>query len=391
MPTLTLTNAGSGALFSGDFDPTHMELGSDELTGGLAAITDIGTVIRELSISYMLTGNEIQFASIDTDDAEAYDDFRTLGVWAGDPSNSNSILLGVGSTGDATIYGEKSLGRDLLVSGSFQLTTAQAANVSFTQGLIIGNFRTGNRNPVAADGANGDIWSRTDAHYIAQKSGGAWRRLRFTFLGDLISNWALATANTDPFGISSDGTNIYVVDRTDERVYVYSTAGASLSDWALATANTDPFGISSDGTNIYVVDGTAERVYVYSAAGASLSDWALAGANGDPYGISSDGTDIYVVDRTNDRVYVYTTAGASLSNWALATANADPQGISSDGTNIYVVDRTDERVYVYSAAGASLSDWALAGANGNPEGIASDGTNIYVVDRTADRVYVYSL
>ena len=391
MPTLTLHDDGAQALFDGDFDPTHMQLGSDALTSGLDTLTNIGTVVQTLLISYMLTGNEIQFASIDTDDAEAYDDFRTLAVWAGDPSNASSILLGVGSTGDTAIYGEKQLGRDLLVSGSFLLTTAQAANVSFTQGLIIGNFRTGSRNPVAADGANGDIWSRTDASYVAHKSGGMWRRLRTVLQYELLTDWGLAVANANPEGISSDGTNIYVVDPNTDRVYVYSASGAALSDWALATANANPFGISSDGTNIYVVDATSDHVYVYSASGAALSDWALAVANDRASGISSDGTNIYVVDGTSDRVYVYSSSGAAITDWALAVANDRPEGISSDGTNIYVVDGTDLHVYVYSASGAALSNWALATANANPFGISSDGTNIYVVDRADDRVYVYSL
>ncbi len=391
MPILALTNAGSAALFSGHFDPTHMELGSDALLGNLVGITDIGTVVRELTIAYMLTGNEIQFASIDTNDAQAYDDFRTLAVWAGDPSLASSILLGANSTGDATIYGEKKLGRDLLVSGGFLLTIAQAERVNFTQGLIIGNFRTGNRNPVAADGSDGDVWSRTDANYVAQKSGGAWRRLRTVLKYELLRDWALAPANSAPFGISSDGTDIYVVDGGADRVYVYSSGGAALSNWALASGNSAPFGISSDGTDIYVVDRGADRVYVYSSGGAALSNWALASGNSAPFGISSDGTDIYVVDRGADRVYVYSSGGAALSNWALASGNSAANGISSDGTDIYVVDGGADRVYVYSSGGAALSNWALAPANSGPNGISSDGIDIYVLDEITDRVYVYSL
>ena len=54
------------------------------------------------------------------------------------------------------------------------------------------------------------------------------------------------------------------MDNNADRVYVYSAAGASLSNWALDAANGNPQGISSDGTDIYVVDRAADRVYVYS-------------------------------------------------------------------------------------------------------------------------------
>ena len=53
-----------------------------------------------------------------------------------------------------------------------------------------------------------------------------------------------------------------------------------------------------------MVDGIDDRVYVYSLAGAFQSSFALTSANANPYGIASDGSSLYVVD-TDDRVYVY--------------------------------------------------------------------------------------
>ena len=45
MPDLTTTNAGLAALVQGTYAPSHMEIGSQALTGSLVAFTSIGTRI----------------------------------------------------------------------------------------------------------------------------------------------------------------------------------------------------------------------------------------------------------------------------------------------------------------------------------------------------------
>ena len=247
------------------------------------------------------------------------------------------------------------------------------------------------RAPTNSDGVDGNLWVRTDINALYTKANGAWQRFARFFYGALRLSFALTSGNTDPEGIASDGSSLYVVDITADRVYVYSLAGTFQSSFALTSGNTDPEGIASDGSSLYVVDITADRVYVYSLAGTFQSSFALTSANNDPFGIASDGSSLYVVDITADRVYVYSLAGTFQSSFALTSGNVSPHGIASDGSNLYVVDISADRVYVYSLAGTFQSSFALASANGNPSGIASDGSNLYVVDISADRVYVYEV
>ena len=77
----------------------------------------------------------------------------------------------------------------------------------------------------------------------------------------------LNSANTNPQGITTDGTNIFVVDNTDDKVYVYTMSGTYVKNFNLNSANTNPFGITTDGTNIFVVDVTDDKVYVYTMSG----------------------------------------------------------------------------------------------------------------------------
>ena len=249
----------------------------------------------------------------------------------------------------------------------------------------------GARAPTTSDGVDGNLWVRTDIDALYAKANGAWQRFAGVVPGTFQSSFALTSANDNATGIASDGSYLYVVDATDDRVYVYSLAGVFQSSFALTSANNNATGIASDGSYLYVVDATDDRVYVYSLAGVFQSSFALTSANNNPGGIASDGSYLYVADHPDDRVYVYSLAGAFQSSFALASANTNPRGITSDGSSLYVVDNSDDRVYVYSFAGSFISSFALTSGNTSSSGIASDGSNLYVADITDDLVYVYSL
>ena len=213
------------------------------------------------------------------------------------------------------------------------------------------------------------------------------------------SDFDLASDNGHPFGITTDGTYLYVVDRSDGHVYVYTLAGARQSsrEFGLHNSNSDPDGITTDGTYLYVVDDGDDHVYVYTLAGARQSsrEFALHSSNSSPDGITTDGTYLYITDNSVPaHVYVYTLAGArqSTREFDVASANGHPFGLTTDGTYLYVVDWGDNKVYVYTIAGAQQSarEFNLHNDNADSLGITTDGTYFYVVNRTDDKVYVYN-
>jgi len=209
--------------------------------------------------------------------------------------------------------------------------------------------------------------------------------------GDYIDSWDLTGENNNPYGMTTDGTNIWVVDSDVDKVYKYDMAGGYIGVWSLTGANTDPTGITTDGTNIWVVDSDDDNVYKYDMAGGYIGVWSLTGENDLPNGITTDGTNIWVVDNHVDKVYKYDMAGGYVDSWALTGGNDLPTGITTDGTNIWVVDSDDDNVYKYDMAGGYIGVWSLTGENDRPYGITTDGTNIWVVDETDDKVYKYAL
>jgi sugar lactone lactonase YvrE len=235
-----------------------------------------------------------------------------------------------------------------------------------------------------------------------------------------------------PCGIATDGTNLYVADTGNNtiRQVVISTGvvttlagsagvpGSSDGTGTAATFNL-PFGVTTDGTNLYVADtgnSTIRQVVISTGVVTTLAGSAGVPGSTDgigtaatfrtPYGILIAGTSLFVADTGNSTIRridtasgaVTTfvgTAGTSGSTDGVGTAALfnHPGGITTNGTNLYVTDtgnNTIRRVVLSSGAVATLA--GIAGASGSfdsaglaarfyhPVGITSHGSVIYVAD-----------
>ena len=146
-----------------------------------------------------------------------------------------------------------------------------------------------------------------------------------------------AIATTDQLAPSTDLNKTTSVRRSDAMPpwRIVSARSFSRYSTAIATgiqtaANADAEGITTDGSNIWVVDSKDKLAYKYDMDGAFLSSFALTAEDKGPRGITTDGTYIWVVDKDKNgkRVYKYEMNGTFLSYFALDAANAAPEGIT---------------------------------------------------------------
>jgi hypothetical protein len=233
-----------------------------------------------------------------------------------------------------------------------------------------------------------------------------------------------------PFGITTDGTNLYVADtdnNTIRQIVIATGAVTTLAGTAgtIGSANgtgpaasfNSPNGITTDGTNLYVADtrnSIIRKIVISTAAVTTLAGTAGSpgSANGTnasfnlPCGITTDGTNLYVADTSNNtirQIVISTgnvttlagTAGQSGSSNGTGTEASfnSPYSITTDGTNLYVADTVNNTIrQIVISTGAVTTLAGLAGtagsANGTgteagfnyPEGITKDGTSLYVAD-----------
>jgi sugar lactone lactonase YvrE len=269
-----------------------------------------------------------------------------------------------------------------------------------------------------------------------------------------VSSLSIAATLNNPTGITSDGTNLYVADSSNNMIRkiviatgvattLAGTGVAGALDGAGAAATFQyPSGITTDGTNLYVVDNSKIRKIVIATgvvssltglANTASSQGATDGAGASatfyfPWGITTDGTNLYVADMANSKIRkiviatgvvssltgVANTAGvAGVADGAGAAATFNgPMAITTDGTNLYVTDFGNNKIRkivivtgvvssltgmantpgpAYSTCTATPSACAVDGAGtaatfDQPYNITTDGTNLYVADANSHKI-----
>ena len=235
-----------------------------------------------------------------------------------------------------------------------------------------------------------------------------------------------------PRGITTDGISLYVADfnnHTIRKIDIASGLVTTLAGQAGKKGSNDgkgtaarfnrPYGITTDGSNIYVSDSNNHSIRQIDIETAEVT--TLAGVSGVvgyndgigvqarffiPEGITTDGSSLYVADTHNhsvrqidlDTLEVTTIAGQSgASGYSDETASkarfSFPKGIVSDGNNLYVVDFGNHRIRKVSLINGMVttlagSEKAEAGVDEQtesarfnyPTGITTDGRNLYVAD-----------
>ena len=218
----------------------------------------------------------------------------------------------------------------------------------------------------------------------------------------------LAAGNTNPQGIWSDGTTMWVLDRFDRKLYAYNLATKardSSKDFNTlrAARNFGPEGIWSDGTTMWVSDNFDNKLYAYNLATKardSSKDFSTLPSL-HPDCLWSDGTTMWISDSGERKLYAYNLATKARDSskdfdTLAAAGNTHPQGLWSDGTTMWIADRFDRKLYAYNLATKardSSKDFDTLAAAGNTfaYGIWSDGTTMWVVDDTDDKIYAYNL
>ena len=226
-----------------------------------------------------------------------------------------------------------------------------------------------------------------------------------------------------------DGTKMYVVGRTNDKVYQYalstaydvSTASYESKSFSFASQEIQPYGIAlnNDGTSMYTVGFDTDTVYQYTlstpydVSTASYSSNSLSVGSQDTVPtantFNADGTSLYVMGSTNNKIFQYTLSSAfdvSTGSYASKSldfssqdTNASGFQFNADGTKCFIVGNSSDEVHQYSLSTAydistASSDGAsfdLSSQDANPFGLAfsTDRTKMYVLG-SDDFVYQYT-
>ena len=227
-----------------------------------------------------------------------------------------------------------------------------------------------------------------------------------------------------PYGLTTDGDNVWVADSDGLRAVKYTGDGTFLAQIGKAgfrygTGQSLEFvaDVGVDGAgNIWLVDSDVSHILKFDAGGKYLSKLGMSYDSGQsndrfsgPHSIAFDSAgNIYVSDSWNERIQVFNSAGSYLATigetGVEGSDNAhfcNPQHIAITGTALWVADACNHRVQVFNVASPAdavyLATIGVSGQSGSdnahfdhPLGIAVYADRIYVADENNHRIQVFS-
>ena len=326
-----------------------------------------------------------------------------------------------------TVYDADSLPPQLASAPTFSGGTASLIGSSTSSNLGSFNFRL-----KATDGVKtATAITAVNLSFGPNLDNAAYDNLRF-YVGSQDSNTAAVTFN-------SDGTKMFVVGLTSDKVFEYDlSTGFSLASgnvsysnnsFSVAAKDTIPLdtAFNSDGTKLFVIGTSSDKVFEYDLTnGFSLAtgnvsysnnSFSIASQDNNPRSMafSSDGTKMFVAGMTSNKVFEYDlTNGFSLASgnvsysnnsFSIASQASGMTGLafSSNGTKMVSVSSNNNTVYQYSLAnGFSLAagnvsydnlSFSLAsqGSSFYTVVFSSDGGKMFAVDASSKYVYQYSV
>jgi PKD domain/RTX calcium-binding nonapeptide repeat (4 copies)/NHL repeat len=261
------------------------------------------------------------------------------------------------------------------------------------------------------------------------------------FSGD--TGQASAAQLNSPRDVAADAAgNVYIADRTNNRVRKVSPAGVITTfagtgvlgfsgdtGQASAAQLNRPEGVAVDAAgNVYIADSSNHRVRKVDTAGVitTFAGTGVPGFSGDtgqasaaqlnfPIGVAADGAgNVYIGDTDNHRVrkvspagVITTLAGTGVAGFSGDTGQASaaqldsPRGVAVDGAgNVYIGDFFNHRVRKVNPAGVitTLAGTGVPGFSGDtgqasaaqlrfPRDVAADAAgNVYIADGDNHRV-----
>jgi hypothetical protein len=245
-------------------------------------------------------------------------------------------------------------------------------------------------------------------------------------------SFSVSSQDTVPADLifNNDGTKMYIIGDTNNSIFQYSlstaydisTASYDSVSFSIAGQETAPTGLAfnDDGTSMYIIGYTDDRVEQYTLSTAyDLSTASYASksflvssqeATARAVTFNNNGTSMYIVGTTNDTVYQYTlstafdvsTASYASKSFSVATQAAGPTSVifNSSGTKMYIGNTIDENIYQYSLSTAfdvstasyDSESFSTSSQASDLTGIRfnNDGTKIYISDAGSDTIYQYS-
>lgn len=219
---------------------------------------------------------------------------------------------------------------------------------------------------------------------------------------------AFAPINTNPSGITTNSSDFWITDETNNYVVHTDSNGTQLSFENFSTSTPipgfdfTPTGITTNKSDFWI---TTRNTYIYNlnrtGGNSTKGFYVPAPISADPNGITTNGSDFWFLDFTKDWVFHVDRDGNNITDgfstlalgagqsYGLAGWYSDEGGMTGSPTDFYITDDVDDWVYHTDGDGVNQSDGFSTSTFGSqqPWGIVRRGYDLWITDIEDDFVY----
>jgi len=208
--------------------------------------------------------------------------------------------------------------------------------------------------------------------------------------GDYVGTWNLDDLNVNPHGITTNNTYIWVVDTTDDEVYIYDMDGTYTENHF--DTNSDgadyPRAITNNGTHLFILEPVDMEVYQYTMGGTFMKKTGYntsVTTSGMGLGVYDD----YFYIGNGTYIFKFNNDFTDVSKFILNTSQTTQRDFVTDGTYFWVNDNNN-RVFKYDMNGNYLSAWLYETGDEENYGITQNGTYFWDTGWNAE-VHIYKM
>lgn len=191
-----------------------------------------------------------------------------------------------------------------------------------------------------------------------------------------------------PMGMTTDGTLIYVVDMTNNRIQAFDQNGNFVRKWSTQAQPTD---IAFDGSSLYVVGNGTNQVQKFDTLGNPQTGWLAPNTNNF---ICLVGTKIILWVSGSGQLRVFDLNGNVLSNFTSGTI-PEPNDLWADANEFFILDQNNSKVRVYNWSGTQIRNWGNIGSLSpdlmiSPSSLSVANGLVFITDIVNEKIKVFT-
>jgi len=197
-----------------------------------------------------------------------------------------------------------------------------------------------------------------------------------------------------PTGITFDGNNLwcaaYGTPFEPARIFKLNLTG-DIIDSFIIPIGTDTWGLTYDGTHLWISDPNADMIYKMDTSGTILDSFDSPGST--PTGLAFDGENLWCAVSSGwpsfGMIYKLDTSGAILDSFtAPGGAFYSTEGLAFDGKYLWSCVHSNlygGKIYLFDTAGNIIASFETPGSDSF--GLAFAGSGLWHTDRVSDTIY----